>query len=291
VELSAVRKIFRSILCLFFTFAPCFGQENTAGASGADAEGTPFRLVHGFLIVFQGRIGNHSALNFLLDTGTTHSTISRKLAQEMRVQLHPAQAFDFDRFVPMESGVFPDIQFGPIRLTDVSMLVADFVHLSDFAIGVDVIIGADLLSLSNFSIDFDAQKLFFTRVQAGALLVKPHPVVLILELRVQNCPVDLVVDTGVEGIVLFEDRLRSRIRQLRTESLVDGSMIGRQARAKQAILPGVRLGARTADLRVSFVSGPHGDALPGIDGYWGTAAFKAHTVDFNFAANKLRWQE
>jgi predicted aspartyl protease len=288
-----VRKIFSSVLCVLLIAVHCFGQGQTTATSTGEGDGTPFSVMGGFLIVFQGRIGARSGLRFVLDTGATHSTVNRKLAQEMRVPLHPTQVFDFDRSVPMESGVFPDVEFGPVHVTGVGMLVADFTRLSDFANGVDAIIGSDLLSLSNFSIDYDAQKLFFAPVQTNATSVKPrpHPTVMILELRVQDCPVDLVVDTGVEGVVLFEDRLRSRIPRLRTEGTVGDFTFGRQSRAKQAILPEVRLGARTADLKVLLMKGPHGDVLPGIDGYWGTASIKARRINFNFATNRLSWQE
>ena len=285
-----MRKIFSCVLCLFLTHPLCFGQADKTGTIVGSVDGIPFKVVRGFLIVFQGRIGSHSGLNFVLDTGTTHSTVNRKLAQTMRLPLRSAEVFAFDRSVPIESGVFPDVQFGPIHVTDVSMLVADLAHVWDFLDGVDAIIGSDLLSLSNFSIDYDEQKLFFSTVQNGPPSVKPHPVAMILELRVQDCPVNLLVDTGIEGIVLFEDRLRSRIPQLQTEGNMDGILIG-QSHAKQAILPRVRLGARTVDLRVLLLKGPHGDALPGLDGYWGTTSFKAHRIDFNFATNKLSWQQ
>jgi hypothetical protein len=114
---------------------------------------------------------------------------------------------------------------------------------------------------------------------------------MILELRVQDCPVDLVVDTGIEGIVLFEDRLRRRIPNLRTEDNVEGLTIGRQSRAKQATLPQVQSGARTTNLKVLLPQGPHGNILPGIDGYWGTASIKARRIDFNFATKRLSWQD
>jgi hypothetical protein len=156
---------------------------------------------------------------------------------------------------------------------------------------VDAIIGSDFLSSSNFSIDYDAKKLFFSPLQSGGPVVKPHPVAMILQLQVQGRPVDLLVDTGIEGIVLFEDRVRNRIPQLRTEGKVEGMPSLRQKHAKQAILPGVRLGARTADLGVLLLKGPQGHVLPGIDGYWGTASFKAHRIDFDFAMNKLSWQQ
>jgi Aspartyl protease len=287
-----VKRFFCWLVCILLIFSEGFGQVHAGGSSAADAgDGIPFQVVNGFLIVFQGRIGNYSGLNFLLDTGTTHSTVSRKLAHLMRIPLHSSQAFNFDRFIATESGVFPDIQFGPVHVTGVSMLVADPGRLSEFANGVDAIVGSDLLSLSNFSIDYGAQKLFFAPVETGAFSAAPHPTVMIIELRVQDQPVDLLVDTGLAGVVLFEDRLRQRVPQLRTEGLVDGIVIGRQVRAKQAVLDDVRLGAQSEALKVYLLQGPRRDVLPGVDGYWGTASVKARRINFNFGTNRLSWQE
>jgi predicted aspartyl protease len=287
-----VRKIFCWLVYTLLIFSGGFGKARAAGGSAdGGSDGIPFQVVNGFLIVFQGRIGSYRGLNFVLDTGTTHSTVSRRLAQVMRIPLHSSQAFNFDRFISTESGVFPDIQFGPVHVSDVSMLVADPARLSDFATGVDAIIGSDLLSLSNFSIDYGAQKLFFAPVETGASSAVPHPTVMIIELRVQDRPVDLLVDTGLAGVVLFEDRLRNRIPQLRTEGLVDGIVIGRRVRAKQAVLDDVRLGARSEALKVFLLKGPQGDILPGVDGYWGTASVKARRINFDFGRNRLSWQE
>lgn len=287
-----MRKICNFALCILLMFSDCFGPVCATGSAAADAgDGIPFRLLNGFLIIFQGRIGNYGGLNFVLDTGTTHSAVSRRLARRMRVALHSSRTFNFDRFIATESGVFPDIEFGPVHVKDVSMLVADPARLSDFAKDVDAIIGSDLLSLSNFSIDYTAQKLFFAPVQPGSSSAAPNPTVMMIELRVQDRPVDLLVDTGLAGIVLFEDRLRQRIPQLRAEGLVDGIVIGRQVHARQAVLDDVSLGARSGALEVYFLKGPQADVLPGVDGYWGTASVKARRINFNFETNRLSWQE
>ena len=157
-----------SLSYLGFPLRPVLAQVKRTTVLAAD--GIPFKLIHDFLIVFQGRIGSHDGLNFVLDTGATHSTVNRKLTQKMRIPLRPTQVFDFDRSVRMDSGVFPDVQFGPVHITDVSLLVGDLARLSDFANDADAIIGSDLLSLSNFSIDYEAQKLFFSPVQSPRLL-------------------------------------------------------------------------------------------------------------------------
>lgn len=286
-----MKKICSLLLCLVVTLAPCFSHGQRPAQSAQGADGTPFKLLYGFLIVFQGRIGNFTDLNFVLDTGATRSTVNTNLARKMRVPPHSTQVFDFDRFVTMRSGAFPDAQFGPVHVTDVSLIVTDFSRFSDLTYGVDAIIGSDLLSLSNFSIDYDTRKLLFAPVQSSGPLLKTYPVAMIIQLQVQGRPLDLLVDTGIESVVLFEDRLRNRIPQARTQGNVADILVGRRSRAKQAILPDVRLGSLTTELKVLLIKGPQSDALPGIDGYWSTSSLKARRIDFNFATKSLSWQE
>ena len=286
-----MRRIFFCVLLLFLVSPVCPSQTYVTGPSEVVDDGVPFKLTRGFLVVFQGRIGTRDGLRFLLDTGATHSTVSRELARAMRVPLRATQVFDFDRSVPMELGVFPEVQYGPIHVTNIPMLVSDLARVSEFADDADAIIGSDLLSLANFSIDYPAQKLFFSPIQTSEPRGTHHPVAMVITLKVQDCEVDLLVDTGMEGVLLFEDRLRSRIPNLKTESKISEITIGRKSRARQAVLSGVRLGARTLDLTVFLMKGPPGATLPGIDGYWGPASLKARRIDFDFASNKLSWHE
>jgi len=249
----------------------------------------PFTLIHDFLIVVQGSIGNLTGLKFILDTGTTNSMVDRRLARRLGVQLHRNQVFDFARFIPIESGVFARIEFGPIQLTNLSMFVADLSRISEFATDADALIGSDLLTLNNFSIDYDANKVLFSPRERPALSANLHPVSLIVELQVQGQPVDLLVDTGIEGIVMVENRLRDRLPRLRmSEERTEGSLGG--IRAKWATLQEAHLGPIALDPRVLLVKGPPGNFMQGIYGFFGIASLKAHCVDFNFRNGRLSWR-
>ncbi len=238
------------------------GNERRSGAGEVH-----FKLIHDFLIVVPGRIGDLTGLKFILDTGTSHSMVSRKLARRLGVQLHRERVFDFTEFVQIESGVFAQVEFGPIQLTNVAMLVADLPRISAFTTEADALIGTDLLTLNNFSIDYDAKKILFTPSERSTRSASLNPVGLILELDVQGQQVDVLVDTGVEGVVLFENRLRSRMPPLRmiegtTEVTVGG------IHAKSAILPDAHLGPNSINPRVLLVKDPPANVLPGIDGSW-----------------------
>ena len=246
----------------------------------------PFELVNGFLIVFEGRIGSLTGLKFMLDTGATQSIVNRKIARKMRIPLHRKQIFDFDKFVDADWGIFPDVNFGPIQLGDVSMLVGDLARFSDFAKEVDGIIGWDLLSLNSFTIDYDTKTVFFNPLKQPASLPKPNPVGMILQLQVQDHPVDVLVDTGIQGVVLFEDRLLSQIPNLYIENETKGATIRGWLRTKQATLPRVRLGTTSVNPRVLLVKGPPSYVLPDVDGYLGPSTLKPHRIDFNFRDNR-----
>jgi predicted aspartyl protease len=263
-----------------------YGQVSEGERRKSGAGEVPFELVNGFLIVFEGRIGNLTGLKFMLDTGATNSIVNRKLARKLRIPLHRKQIFDFDKFVDADWGIFPDVNFGPIQLADVSMLVGDLARFSDFAKEVDCIIGWDLLSLNSFTIDYDTKTVFFSPLEQPASSLKPNPVGMILQLQLQNHPVDVLVDTGIQGVVLFEDRLLSQIPNLHIEDETKGITIRGWLHAKLATLPRVRLDTTSVNPRVLLVKGPPGYVLPGVDGYLGPSSLKPHRIDFNFRDNR-----
>jgi hypothetical protein len=105
---------------------------------------------------------------------------------------------------------------------------------------------------------------------------------LIVELRLQGRPIYLIVDTGLPGILLFEECLRKRVPGLRTAGSIHNVTMGGRVPAKQATLPDVLFGKTNRDVSVLFMPSPAADMLPGIDGIVGIAALKARRVHFDF---------
>jgi len=272
-------------LCWIMAFG--FFCQDKAGAqpSGVDRE-IPFVLANGFLIEFEGAIGTSTGLKFILDTGATHSIVDRNLAATLGVLPHTKKLFDFDRYVKAGLGVFPDVLLGPVHATNVPLLIGDLGKLSPFASDAVAIIGADLLSLADFNIDYDKRILTF-RLEDGQSSPGNHRETgMIVELQVQGRRIDVLVDTGTEDMFLFENRLpRLIVHDTPKDVLVGSRLTGRRV-----TLPDVQLGPKTLEGKAILIKGPPSDVLPGIAGYLGTAALKPHRIEFNHSQKLLRWR-
>jgi len=292
------RRTFRSLwslsvacMCLLL---PCASQAEEQPSAPANASGAdlPFRLDSGYLIQVEGRIGDQDHLKFILDTGASISIVGQKIARKLELNLHPAQSFNFDRNLQWQTATVPEVQFGPIRATNVAVLVGDLAHYSDFAGKVDAVIGTDLLRLANFTIDYSARHLIFDPDPLRGYSAGGDPMTkcLVIELQVQGHPVHLVVDTGLQFMLLYEERLRNSVPGLRTAGSLKMGTLGRSLPVKQGTLPDVVFGNRKHELPVLFLSSPGADIPPGIDGIVGVAALHARRVHFDFSRRTFSWE-
>ena len=261
----------------------------TRSAEGSEL---PFRLSDGYLLTVEGQIGTQTNLRFILDTGATISIVDSRIADKLKLQLHPAESLSFDRKLAWQATIVPEVQFGQVKAGNVPMLVGRLGEYSAFAKKADAIIGMDLLRRINFSIDNDSKRIIFhaRQQEPSSLSGEPLSDCIILEAQVQGHPVRLLVDTGFPGLLLYEDRVRTRLPALRTAGTPISVNVGGQLQAKQATLPDVVFGARNGDVSVLFVTAPAPDALSEIDGIVGLAPLKARRVYFDFAAKRLSWE-
>jgi hypothetical protein len=98
------------------------------------------------------------------------------------------------------------------------------------------------------------------------------------------------VDTGFPGILLFEERLRRKVPDLKIPEDVLNVVIGQRLQAKRIKLPGIRIGTTRKEVTVLLTKAPDPEILPGVDGVIGIAVLKAQKVDLDFPARKLTWQ-
>jgi predicted aspartyl protease len=282
-----------SLVCLSL-FIPSSLQADDQSRPSENAPGSalPFRLSSGYLIEVQGRIGDQAHLKFILDTGASITIVGQRIAQKLKLNAHPAQSFNFDRNLQWERATLPEVQFGPIRAANVAVLVGDLASYSEFAGKADAIIGMDLLKLSNVTIDFGAGNLIFdpTELRTYSAGGDPMAQCLIVELQVQDRPVHLIVDTGLQGMVLYEERLRKSVPELRTAGNIKNATIGGRMQAKQATLPDVIVGNRNREVPVVFLPSPAAGTLPGIDGILGISTLQARRVHFDFSRKTLTWE-
>lgn len=269
-----------------------WAQQNLFMSDAARTNAIPFQLEGGFLIEVEGRIGQLEGLKFILDTGATHSVIDRRIADRLSLTLRPRRVFNFDHFVRVDWAEFPDVQFGPIEVRNVSMMVSELAKSSELTGEAQAIIGLDLLSAaSKLGIFYDAKMIVLKPrgVIAQGASENDKPECFTVEALVQGHRVRLLLDTGMEGILLYEDRIRKRIPSVRFTEERKGAHMG-WLRGTTARLPGFRLDGPESDAEVFLMKGPRQDLLLGIDGYLGTASLKAKRIELDFEGKTMRWQ-
>jgi predicted aspartyl protease len=249
----------------------------------------PFELVSGFLVVVDGQIGNLDGLKFILDTGATHSLIDRKVADRLHLKRRSGEVISFDRSIPVEWAIIPELRVGPLRTETLRVMVVKLAEYSDLAEHADGIIGLDLLSQSKkFTIDYETRTVSLQLPEVGTTGRSSSPC-FVIPLVVQGLQVNLVVDTGVQGIVLYKNRLRKGLPKMRIEGESANVVMGR-LRGTRVRLPGVRIVDAEVVSTAILIDAPDDKTLPGVDGYLGPATLQAKRIEFDFDAKVLRWQ-
>jgi predicted aspartyl protease len=286
VKWVALSLLYASML---FLVPPGNGQEISSRSKPVSTGSLPFDLRGGFLIVIDGRIGAMENLRFILDTGASHTVISRRIADQVSAAREQGAVIDFQRRVPIEWERFPDVQFGPVAATNMRMMVGDLRRYSEFAYDIDAIVGLDLLSkCERVQIDYEAQVVRLEKCGGVSQARHSESNGLSILATLQNQPMHLLVDTGFQGIAVFEQRLRARMRRVNVEDRVPaqvGSLAGEEVR-----LPGLRVGHTEANTRVLLVRGDVGAVPEAIDGYLGPRALHAKRIEIDFASMIFRWQ-
>src|SRR5262249_49511372 len=119
--------------------------------------------------VVKGNIGPLAGVNLILDTGTTPSAISKELARRLNLHGNPEPLQALNATVQTQSFILPSIQVGSVSASDIQVVVHDVAQLEhNLGISLAGIVGLDLLSTHNFSIDYRKKKIIFGNVNARA---------------------------------------------------------------------------------------------------------------------------
>ena len=110
-----------------------------------------------------------------------------------------------------------------------------------------------------------------------------------IPIAVQGAAVQLLVDTGFQGILLYRDRVRKQLPTMRTEG-EPKEVVESGLRATEVGLPGMRIGGSDQVRVVFLIDGPGQGDLPGVDGILGAASLHAKRIDFDFTHMVLRCQ-
>jgi predicted aspartyl protease len=262
---------------------------NAADAPSVGSATASFELGFDFLVIVDGRIGELDGLKFILDTGSSRTVIDENVARRLRLPRRPGKITNFDRDISIERTEISELQAGPIRAARANVIVANLKDYSEFARGVDGIIGLDLLSRGKkLSIDYERQVVSFDAASGADGGLAPSRS-FVVPIAVQGVRMSLLVDTGLRGFLLYKDRLRKGLPNVRTQGVPRPAVIGR-LHATEVNLPGVKIVGPETVATVFLIDTPENGDPSGIDGYVGPLSLHARRIELDFAGHRLRWQ-
>lgn len=248
----------------------------------------------GHLAVVTGSIGPLRSLKFLLDTGSTHTLIDRKIAKALHLYLHPARALSFDRTISLDCTEVPEIAFGPVHAINLNVLVADLRTFRAVGISVDAVVGLDLLTSESFRLDFARKLLVFggdPAIDSRSVPLRADGSSLRVQLELDGRLVSMILDSGSTGVTFYQDSIEDLHADRHSAQETFLRTAGGPVPCELAIVPRLRLGSQDLDRRVFLVSAPRGAIHHDIAGYVGLDALGAKEITFDFAHNELRWRK
>jgi predicted aspartyl protease len=279
------------------TGAPCGLASSITSTSGAVAFGQQvdevrIDLQRGYLVAVRGRIGDRDGLTFVVDTGTLSTLVDARIARRFGRAGRKVPVDSFTRSDQLESVVIPSVELGGFTAANVSVLAADLSPLEPhFGIRIDVVVGASLLRGTCFTIDYVGRRLRFAcRNGWGASVPldrsSPHVVV---EVTIDGMPLRLLVDTGSEAVVIYEDAIPAAWGS-RVEAEIDARDFSGPVRLRRLVADVISVGlVRWQRRPVHILSG--GLARKSYDGVLGPRALGLSAVQFDLDRMVLSWNE
>jgi len=124
-----------------------------SGSPDADEPRISFTLVHDNLVVIPVFLNGQGPYHFLVDTGATHSILSRSVAERLSISgVRNGSLISAAGAVPVTIGMIEVVQIGPVRIARTSIAVTALELFR--TLHVDGLLGADYLKQFKISIDY-----------------------------------------------------------------------------------------------------------------------------------------
>jgi hypothetical protein len=299
---------------IFVLFATCAGQTPLRGSQipdrRRDASGTklgsgsaielPIQLYRDYVVVVEGSIGNLEKLAFIVDTGAYPSVIDQKIAIALGLEERDGEVAMVYHSVRTKLATLPLVAVGPVRVEDVPVRVQD---LSSFGktLGrrIDAVVGLDVLGNSSFSIDYRTKRLRFGPVRRTRSSVSlsfetsfetGNPFVIV-EARLDDNPVRLLVDTGTSALVLFQSHLERPISWFAGTTATAADVGGGDYRLRPVPIRHTRLGRQELGPLTGFIVAEQRDDARDFDGLLSVRGLHLEKIGFDFENHEINWRK
>ena len=241
-------------------------------------------------MIAEGKIGGApESQNFIIDTGTSPSIVNENLVKELGLATTPSAFRALGKSSPGLAAVVPEIDLGPIRAASLPVQVESLTRLErEFGIPIAGILGMDVLSKSNFRLDYDKAEMEFGDIIATGIPVHfdTRAKIAVAEARIGGKEARFLVDTGSDSVVLFGRNfpdagwLTLRQTPQSGNSLADQRMFVQVFSAADIILGGQHF----VDDRAYFVPG---NSDPAFDGLLGVRALGFRSFSYDQASTTI----
>ena len=297
------REIAKGSLLLSFALtlaATGYGQTRVEVGREHKLEAIPvhceirFRTYRDYLVVVQGALGGNRRRNLIIDTGTDPSVIDSRVAQELHMAGVVGKLAVHDQVVDVQQAVLSSVQIGTLRAESLPVLIRDLGFLEkDLGIRIDAVIGLDVLSLSNFSINYTTKQIVFgaAPVSSSSVPFQSAPPWLTVRMEVDGVSIHLLLDTAASGILLFQSRIRDQLPQLISLGERTSSNMGGDFRLQRVLLATTNFGETDFGQQNAFVVEDQLDESPELDGLLGPSALGLKQIAFDFQRHTLSWKK
>jgi predicted aspartyl protease len=252
----------------------------------------PFSLYKSFMIVVQGSIGDMGPLNFLIDTGTNPSVVDKRITKKLRISGYKTSLPVVSGEVATSEVLVPSVSVGPVTQPAVRMAVEDLAMLEhELGVRIDAMVGLDVLGARTFRIDYETGSILFGPAASSSgesTSFQSEPPFVTVEMKMNQQPLHLLVDTGSAELVLFESHLASRLRGLAGVLRTSRNLKGEFA-LREVQLSDVQLGNSSFGARRAYVTTDRNRSLS-FDGLLGVSALHVRQVSFDFEHRRFTWQ-
>lgn len=249
----------------------------------------PFEL-NGHLIVVRGSIDNLEDLKLVIDTGSTYTVIQTRLARRLGLEGEEGEAIAFGRTVTVERAVVGNLRIGPLNLEDVPVRVA---RLPSFcSVAIDGLVGLDVLRHSNWILDFETCLLSVGRTKLPKDSQAFYPALPYLQARlsVGGNKIGLMLDTGVDQFLLFEQKARGRVPMNLTRDARNIRHVGGRARLKEVFLKNVSMGQTRWKTLGCYLTPTSSKGYEGAVGILGPLSLGMKRLYLDFDHSRVGWE-
>lgn len=249
------------------------------------------RLERGYLIFASGSIGTADNLNFLIDTGTVPTLVSRSLAQRLALKGTEAEVGIWGSKTKIGLVTLPVLQIGPVKTDNLTVFAIDMQPVEqELGTRLDAIIGLDALSRTSFTIDYDRKVISFATPTTSGMVVamefraSPSPYVLV-PVVIEGKQAHLLLDTGAGNLTLLDRRVKALgipIKTSRSNASSAGSWELIPIQIKQ-----VKLGDNALRVKDAFLRPVPEEALRDFDGMVGPTSLGIKRLTMNFQTKQL----